>query len=594
MTDRRAIRCHFQTAVHGLGRTILVTLMSSAISVASTGIGSAQIGTVSVSDTSSEVEENDGTSLPEWFGPSVTTSVKSQQLIQSIEESLDGEDVDYGRNIDAPNPNDLGVEETSFPSYSTLNPCFIPETERSFGIFSTGPQFLPGDISPKLGKSKEELDEYYIELAKYYISYSMDEEAHLALSQIEVASPQVEALKDIIQVISTEVDQSETGLSEFSGCASPMALWSFLGMPRNSLAPIFDPDVIIATFEKQSRFLRRRIAQRLVQRFIRLGDRESALILRDQMRFEVDETDILPLLLDLQMGESIAQNSMPALTSRLEISPRAEAISLIMFLLSEHTETSILSENLYSTAFSLALVGRSSKVSRDLVAQTISARLNAGQLHEAMVQLKQAVTLQLVDGEALVDIIQKTLDPSFETAGCVYILSDWMWNLVSQYQAELRLLSATRLLECGLTQNAVELFTAQKSREEIQLFETQVASLEYDAEQLGVLVESHRATLPDTELVKAARRAEMYEVSTSIFRKMGEDQNYLDDLWRAGDLEEYVIARPQEESWLDSIFYAPKTSGNDTVTTSLVQSALRDSEDLRSSVETMLRSFTDR
>ena len=86
----------------------------------------------------------------------------------------------------------------------------------------------------------------------------------------------------------------------------------------------------------------------------------------------------------------------------------------------------------------------------------------------------------------------------------------------------------------------------------------------------------------------------MYEVSTSIFRKMGEDQNYLDDLWRAGDLEEYVIARPQEESWLDSIFYAPKTSGNDTVTTSLVQSALRDSEDLRSSVETMLRSFTDR
>ncbi len=593
MNDHYAICYQRLRNAYALGRKIFFISTVAFLSITATGIGWAQTNSTSASRNPSEATRNNATALPEWFGPTASPSGEIQHRIQTIEQAFDTEDVDYGRNIEPPDPSDLAIPGTNFTSYSALNPCLIPGTERSFGIFEDRPRFLPGGISRKLGKSNEELDEYSVELAKYYISFSMDEEAHLALSQIEAVSTEVQILREIARVISSEALQFQSSLSEFSGCESPMAFWSFLAMSPHTLAPVFDPDVIIATFEKQSSFLRRSLVQRLVQRFIQLGDRESALIIRDQMRFEGDETDILPLLLDLQMGENFDLTSMPDFISRLETGPRLEAIALIEHLLSEGGGPMVSNEELYSIAFHFALVGRSSQVSQELVAQTISSRLNASQLHGAMAQLKQAVSLQLIEDETLIEIIQQVLDPIFETSGCVYILSDWMWERVIQFGSELRWLSASRLLDCGLTKNVPELYTGQQGAGEVHPFEAKIASLEYDAGQLGILMVNQSASLPDTELAQAARRAEMYDFSTRVFQSMGDDQNYLEDLWRAGILEEYVAARSQKESWMENIFSERHTFRNETVTTSLVQTALKDSEDLRLSVEIMIQSFAD-
>ena len=118
-------------------------------------------------------------------------------------------------------------------------------------------------------------------LARLYIHLGFGAEARDLLTGLPAEVADADILRDLAHLVDTPEPRPEARFAGMTGCAGEVALWAVLATPGLSAEMAIDTAAVRRSFSGLPLPLRRHLGPALVQRFLAIGDDDTAQSLRD-------------------------------------------------------------------------------------------------------------------------------------------------------------------------------------------------------------------------------------------------------------------------------------------------------------------------
>ena len=182
-----------------------------------------------------------------------------------------------------------------------------------------------------LGEFDRPIPEAVQALAQLYIHAGFGAEAVSLLTTLPV--PDADLLLDMARLLDEARPLPNSPLSAHVGCDGPVALWAVLAADDLRAAGVIDREAVWLAFSALPLHLRRHIGPQLAERFLALGDVQTAQTIRSAMtRVDGGEADdrvvVLDAVLDLAQGrpEAASERAAPAAAGTAPSAAEAMAI----------------------------------------------------------------------------------------------------------------------------------------------------------------------------------------------------------------------------------------------------------------------------
>jgi len=381
-------------------------------------------------------------------------------------------------------------------------------------------------------------------LVRHYLYLTFGAEAAALVRRYEADLERPDLLVAIAEIMDHGQARQPDALFDQMGCAGAASLWATLAQPSLRRGDEIDRSGVIKAFSELPLHLRRHLGPILSARFLKIGDTETASVLRDAIArasgSHGSSFDLLEAELDLAHGntgpateqleeiiDADAANSPEAILKLIETRvsaglPIADRIREIVSTLAyEHRGTSM-GEALLSAEIRAHAYG----ADFEAAFQTLNGGQSSGHLAE-----NAAATLR---EEAFHLLAMNGSDPSFLR----FTLSSTA--TLAQAQSSLRRAVSDRLLTLGFPTPAREILDTSAMVPELEdrvLF-ARAALLEGKPEiALGYL-----SGIP-TPVAKSLRAESLsmlrdHDAAASIWRDLEENDARLQEAWRAGDWQQ--------------------------------------------------------
>ncbi|MGY6410609.1 MAG: hypothetical protein ACXIUV_06250 [Alkalilacustris sp.] len=183
-----------------------------------------------------------------------------------------------------------------------------------------------------LGEFDRPVSEAVEALARIYVHAGFGAEAVDLLTNMPFAG--AEYLLDMARLLDEALPLEGSRLARHVGCDGPVALWAVLAAEDLRTAGVIDRAAVRRAFSVLPHHLRRHLGPALAQRFLELGDTETALairsaILRTSSETERDRLPVLEAALEMAQGRPEAASTRAATAADGNAPSAHEAVAVM-------------------------------------------------------------------------------------------------------------------------------------------------------------------------------------------------------------------------------------------------------------------------
>ena len=437
-------------------------------------------------------------------------------------------------------------------------------------------------------------------LAKAYIYAGFGAEALSVLSQFDLEPEEKEILGSMAQVIDNGASDNHVKFSDQIGCDTLSALWAALFTPTLANQAHINKTSILGAFSRLPAHLRRLLGPRLAEKFLNIGDLDTARALRNSIaRSPGDagsEYNLLNAKLDHIRGltDSVEHTLEDIIDTDGSVAPKALVELLEVRLQNgKHIEPRLL-----ATAESYIFEQQDTEIAADLQRLIALSYGHSGDFGKALLSLYKLDSFESLGVQKVAETWEKVIDNLAEEASeeallkFIFAAKDKM--VTQPISRVVRRKLALRLLKEGWPVYAEIILSAPISpTADDRVLMAQIKLQVGDAER--VLKE-----LENVAGVEASKvRALAYEMS-GLYLDAAEEYELLEDsekqvnaIWQAEDWTQLATIGSNADRIAADLMLSPATTGDEpsaTISKTIARNStlLKTSESERKSIEQLL------
>ncbi len=306
------------------------------------------------------------------------------------------------------------------------------------------------------------------ELAQYYLYLGFGAEARSTILELAPNTAQGSVLLAIASILDGDSQSLPGPLARQSDCPGRVAFWSMLaeGGPKSGM-PV-DSRAIRTAFSALPLHLRRHLGPTLAERFLAVGDEESAFAIRDAIsRAPGDHGASFELL---EIGLSDAAGDQSALLTEIAAKDDSVAASAVSKMLEAGLASGDVPEGASDLAAAMAVEVGSTDQGQELAELAVRALLSNGDFHAALHEIEVQRNAGRLDLSRAYDWFAEALAagaPDGVFADLVFRTEDALRtaNLPEKTATAV----AARLLSLGFFDSALDFVTEDMSSEAARL-----------------------------------------------------------------------------------------------------------------------------
>lgn len=291
-------------------------------------------------------------------------------------------------NVRAETSLEAGIDrESALNGYlATSGEACIPDRDLDLSRWIAGSDFSSGIASLRrtLGGEISALDDQtVIALARHYLAFGFGTEA-LALLRVVKPSPEADLLLSLSYVLEERMDAAPIQFQRMATCSGNVALWAVLaGLQPDT--PDVDLGRVIESFSTLPEQLQIHLSPRLSQSLLEMGAYEEAqLVLRSAERqHENPSADFNFAKAQADLHEGDAEGAVLSLTASSEADAPISPSALVELIDTEIALGREISTETMALLEGYAQLYREDAIASHLIRALTSARISAGQFHEA-------------------------------------------------------------------------------------------------------------------------------------------------------------------------------------------------------------------
>lgn len=534
-------------------------------------------------------------------------------------------------------PNDLEAGEASghFIALSSPKPNSNIHIENSidrefanlagqFEMTGTGSKCLPdalfnisewGDeglimarISEQRGRLSGEFDttdtEAVLGLAKAYIFAGFGAEALSVLSRFELVSEEKETLMAMAQTVDNGVSGIYAKFADQIACDTASALWAALYVPTLPKQALINKESLLGAFSRLPAHLRRLLGPGLAQKFIKIGDLDTARALRNAIARSPEdagpEYNLLNAKLDLIRGrtEAVEHTLEDIIVADSSVAPRA----LIELLEIRLQKGETIDPKTLATAESYIFERQGTRIAAEL--QRLIALLfgQAGDFNQALQALYELETYESLDMQMIAATWENVVDNLAMNASemslleFVFTAKDTLAH--KHISRVVRRQLALRLLNEGWPNQAEMVLAAPISptaddRVILARVELQLGKAESVLKRLENVAGDEAAYLR----AMAYEGSEMYMDAAREYAILEDDEKQIDAVWRAEDWAQLAMIGSKADRAAANLMLSRSQTGDESAATiggtiTHDSTLLLNSEVERDSIELLLEEYS--
>jgi len=332
-------------------------------------------------------------------------------------------------------------------------------------LVDVGAWFFDDAVLDMLGEARMNLldvrdrpdPEAHAILARMLIYLTFGLEARAVLAQGPASIPNRGVLTELATLVEGDALNDTPILHSQANCESPAALWALLASPQARGRAEVNEAAIVRSLSSFPDHLRQHLGPRIAQKFVDMGDRESALQIRNAVERggseDLPEVKMLQARLDRAAGDELAANSGLVEVAASRSVQAADALTLLI-------ENQIaagrgVSDGLIEQAAAMAFEAGDDPQAARLRIAIIQALIHQSQFDEALDQLSNFTARNRIDARTADRLMAQALTKLAETADDVAFLKTAMrLSMNGQIAEGARLAVASRLVQLGLAGEA--------------------------------------------------------------------------------------------------------------------------------------------
>ncbi|MDJ0825798.1 MAG: hypothetical protein QNJ16_09875 [Rhodobacter sp.] len=357
--------------------------------------------------------------------------------------------VDQGQTQSAPGHSDITADGAD---------CFDPSRLdlASWGPTPNNGASLASFRTQLIGEFDAAEPESITGLARAYIYLTFGAEAKALLHAFPTETPDAALLRALADIMDHGVAQ-EPGL--FQGqlvCDSRVALWALLARPALSPSEMPATEAVLSAFSELPLHLRRHLGPDVAQRFLQIGDAESASTVRNMIAQAPGQHGPGFDMLEAELALSTKQNDVAEdrLAQIAKTSGPRGPKALVRLIDARLAKGGAVSDAEFETVQALAFENRGSDIGAELTRAALRATIHRQAFSEAAAGLAQAAASEDLDPEALLALRRELFAHLTERAEDVeflrIVLSGPSALGAQDEDAVIRRAVARRLLDLGL------------------------------------------------------------------------------------------------------------------------------------------------
>ena len=404
------------------------------------------------------------------------------------------------------------------------------------------------NISKQRGSVSGEFDKanaHAVEaLAKAYIYAGFGAEAKSVINEFNTELENENLLKSLAAIVDGFVPNTASVLDGKTGCDSAVALWAVLATPKLTAGLDINRPQVIGTFSGLPIHLRRFLGPKLAQRFLDIGDIDTARVLRNAIArapgAHGPEFRLLDARLDRERGYD--ETAEKALESIISENSEVTVEALVELLEAKLEQKSEVSADLIVSAESFVQEQKSTQSGADLMRTLALTYAQSGNLSAALEKLREIGDDEhfdeVLEGQIWEGVLESAVNVASEEAFLRFVFSSR--NDIAHQVISRSVLRKTveRVLNSGLPELAKDLLDAPASptADDLVLLARAAIAENDPQDALSIL-----KTVSGKEAARLKARAyglmENYVDAAEEFASIADSNRHHEAVWRGGDWE---------------------------------------------------------
>jgi len=450
----------------------------------------------------------------------------------------------------------------------------------------------------------DKADAHVVEaLAKAYIYAGFGAEAESVINEFNTKLEDENLLKTMAQIVDGYVPGANMVFDGQTGCDSAVALWAVLAMPKLSVGLDINRSQVTGTFSGLPIHLRRSLGPKLAQRFLDIGDIDTARVLRNAIARAPGspgpEFRLLDVRLDRERGYDVPTEK--ALESIVSENSAVSIEALIELLEAKLEQQSEVNSGLITTAESYIQEQKTTQAGIDLMRVLALTYAQSGNLPAALEKLREIGSGERLDkvaeGKIWEGVMESAVNVATEEAFLRFVFSTRKDISDQAFSRNLLRKIVGRVLDSGLSGLAKELLDAPASpTADDRLLLARAAIIENNPQDAVNLLNP----VSGKEAIRLKARAyelmNKYVDAAKEFASISDDNRHHEAVWRAGDWKYLQDSGSDIEKAAAKIMTSPTFGeGNDVPVLdeviSLDKSLIEASESARHSIEALMEEY---
>ena len=440
-------------------------------------------------------------------------------------------------------------------------------------------------------------------LAKAYIYAGFGAEAKSAINEFNTKLENENLLKAMALIVDGYVPGTDSAFDGQTGCDSAVALWAVLAMPKLTAGLDINRPQVIGTFSGLPIHLRRSLGPKLAQRFLDVGDVDTARVLRNAIARAPGapgpEFRLLDARLDRERGYdgSVEQALESIVSGNSEVAIEA----LIELLEAKLEQKSEVNTDLITSAESYVQEQRTTQSGANLLRILALTYAQSGDLSAALEKLREIGDGgrfdKVAEGQIWEHVLESAVNVATEEAFLRFVFSTR--NDITHQAISRNVLRKIvgRVLDSGLSELAKEFLDAPVApTADDRVLLARAAIIENDLQgAVGILN-------PVSGKEAARLKARAYELmddyvnAAEEFASISDDNRHHEAVWRGGDWKYLQESGSDMEQAAAKIMTSPAfDEGKDVPVLdeviALDKSLIEASESARHAIEILLEEY---
>ncbi len=379
-------------------------------------------------------------------------------------------------------------------------------------------------------------------LAKAYIYAGFGAEAKSVIIEFNTDLENKNLLKAMAEIMDGFTPDDVSVLGGQSGCDSTAALWAVLAMPKLTAGLDINRPQVIGTFSGLPIHLRRFLGPKLAQKFLEIGDVDTARALRNAIARAPGAPGPEFQLLDARLDRERGHNERAEQTLKAIVSENSEVaveavIELLETKLQQHEEASV---DLLISAESFVQEQKTTRIGADLLRLIALAYAQSGNLSAALEKLREIEEVGFLDksseGKIWEGVLESAVSTATDEAFLRFIFSTR--NDIKNQRVPRILLRKVvgRILDIGLPELAKDLLDAPVSpTADDRILLARAAIIEGNPKTAVTLLKHVSGKEATILRASAFELMKNYTDAAEEFASVAAVDRHRDAVWRGGD-----------------------------------------------------------